>query len=203
MKAFTTLTSQVIPLDRKDVDTDMIIPADYLKGTGKGGYGEHLFQRLRDNEADFPLNDEKYKNAQILMAQENFGCGSSREHAVWALLEYGIQVVIAPSFADIFHSNSGKNGLLLVPLPKEAIQELIQQAQEQQLKLTVDLQQQVVTEEEGKEHAFFYDPFRKECLLKGNDDLDYLLENEPVIDEWQKEREKKLFYRTDQHKKTN
>lgn len=198
MKPFQTLTSMVIPLDIKDVDTDMIIPATYLTSTSEGGYGKNVFQRLRDERKDFPLNLAKYQDAKIIMAQDNFGCGSSREHAVWALMEYGIQVIIAPSFADIFQSNAGKNGLVLVALPQDVINAFIreQQEREEPREISVNLENQLVTFPDGSEHHFFFDPFRKDCILKGHEDLDYLLEHISQIEDWQQERENKLFYKT-------
>ena len=136
MQAFTQITSSVIPLPLKDVDTDMIIPAQYLTLTSKSGYGDHLFSRLREQDQDFVFNQACYQDAEILLSGENFGCGSSREHAVWALLQHGIKVVIAESFSDIFFNNSAKNGLLLVALAKSAIDDL--QRQVAQAPLNVD-----------------------------------------------------------------
>ena len=118
MDKFTTLTARCVPLEINDVDTDLIIPAQYLTSISRDGYGENVFRRLRDENPDFPLNQDKFKDVQILLAAKNFGCGSSREHAVWALQGYGFRVVIAESFADIFFSNSAKNGLLLISLPR-------------------------------------------------------------------------------------
>ena len=212
MQAFQYITSQLIPLDRKDVDTDMIIPATFLTSTSQGGYGENLFRRLRDSEPDFPFNQERFQKAQILIARDNFGCGSSREHAVWALLEYGIRVVIAPSFADIFFSNSAKNGLVTVILQEAIVDRMIREAGEQeQYEVMVDLEGQVIKipkmlkipgsrsqipkEEEG-EYTFPYDPFRKECILKGYDDFDYLMGRMGEIEGWQGKRDKELWYRT-------
>jgi len=203
MKAFSSITSTVIPLYRKDIDTDMIIPAQFLTSTGKGGYGANIFRRFRDKEADFPFNQEKYQDSQILVAGDNFGCGSSREHAVWALLERGIRVIIAPSFADIFQSNSAKNGLVLVALPEDVVQEIVTHAQaENPYQIEVDLKNQSITLADGSIHEFFFDPFRKECILKGLDDFDYLIESMPEIEQWQKKREEQLFYLTTQGQKT-
>jgi 3-isopropylmalate/(R)-2-methylmalate dehydratase small subunit len=173
MQAFKTLSSLVIPLAMDNVDTDMIIPAQYLTKVDKQGYGEHVFQRLREQDPDFVFNDPVYEDAAILLAGENFGCGSSREHAVWALLQAGIRVVIAKSYSDIFFNNSAKNGLLLVILGPSVIDEWLQQPS---LRLRVDLEHQCVITPEGEVHTFDYDPFRKDCFLKGQDDLAYLLE---------------------------
>ncbi len=202
MTPFTSLISTIIPLNRKDIDTDMIIPADYLKSVSSGGYGEHLFQRLRDGEPDFALNNPLFKDSQVIVAQDNFGCGSSREHAVWSLLEYGIKAIIAPSFADIFFSNSGKNGLLTIILPEEDIQNILQasESRTQQNKtfpISIDLESQSLEITDIGKFSFPYDPFRKDCILNGHDDLDYLLEHTNEINTWKEEREKEIFYKTD------
>lgn len=196
MKPFTTLTSRVIPLPLKDIDTDMLIPAQYLTSISKEGYGENLFRRLRDQDPQFPLNLEKFKGGHILVTQSNFGCGSSREHAVWALVSWGIRVVIAPSFADIFYSNSAKNGLLLVTLPQKTITEILNLAEAGDYDMTVNLEKQTVTLRDGTTVPFDYDPFRKACLLQGYDDMDYLLAERKDIEAYQKQREKNLFYST-------
>jgi 3-isopropylmalate/(R)-2-methylmalate dehydratase small subunit len=180
MKPFTTLTSKVIPLPRKDVDTDLIIPAQFLTSTSRGGYGPNLFRRLRDEDPQFPLNDPRYNDAQILVAESNFGCGSSREHAVWAIREAGIRVVIAPSFADIFFGNSAKNGLLLVQLSESVVATLLSDALARDVTLTVSLDAQSVLYN-GTEHSFSYDPFRKHCLQNGLEDLDYLMTHKEEI----------------------
>jgi 3-isopropylmalate/(R)-2-methylmalate dehydratase small subunit len=166
------------------VDTDMIIPADFLKGTGVGGFGEHVFSRLREGDPEFVLNNSAYDTAEILVAESNFGCGSSREHAVWALLEAGIHVVIAPSFSDIFFNNSAKNGLLLVKLPTEVVNQLLSHASEQQTHLIVDLENQKVKHEHLGHWEFDYDPFHKHCLLNGQDQLDYLYSRMDAIDKY-------------------
>ncbi len=184
MQAFQTLTSHVIPLPMKDVDTDMIIPAQFLTQTSREGYGEALFIRLKQQDKNFVFNQEKYQGANILLSGENFGCGSSREHAVWALLQGGIKVVIAESFSDILFNNAAKNGLLLIALPQATIASLSQQSQAEGLTLTVDLSAQTITHSNGEVYAFDYDPFRKDCLLQGNDDLDYLLDAMPTIDNY-------------------
>ncbi|MDF2379448.1 MAG: 3-isopropylmalate dehydratase small subunit [Candidatus Gracilibacteria bacterium] len=196
MQSFQTLSSQVLPLNIKDIDTDMIIPAQFLTQTGEGGYGEHVFQRLRLDK-NFPMNNQKYTGAQIIVAQDNFGCGSSREHAVWALLQYGIQVVIAPSFSDIFYSNSGKNGLVLITLEDQLIQSFIDTAEKnEEYILSIDLEEQTVITQEKNTHSFDFDPFRKECILKGHNDLEYLTDHMSEINQWQKNREENLYYST-------
>ncbi|MDP2625088.1 MAG: 3-isopropylmalate dehydratase small subunit [Candidatus Peregrinibacteria bacterium] len=196
MEPFIQIKSKVVPIPRSDIDTDMLIPAQYLTSISKEGYGENLFRRLRDEEPDFPLNQEKFEGAQILVAQNNFGCGSSREHAVWALMGWGFRVVIAPSFSDIFFSNSGKNGLVLVELPQEIVAEILEAAKYGNAEMSVDLKIQTVTLPDGTLYEFEFDPFRKDCILRGQDDLDYLLSHKKEIETWQAEREKQLFYST-------
>lgn len=193
MKPFTSISSIAIPLPRKDIDTDLIIPAQYLTSISRAGYGENLFRRLRDQEPDFPLNLPRYRGASILIAGANFGCGSSREHAVWALQGWGIKVVIAESFADIFAGNSAKNGLLLVQLPAAAIAQLLQAADQP---LTVDLEQQQVMLPNGTTLPFQYDPFRRHCLLNGLDDIDYLLSCHAEIAAFRAAQEGKRFFVT-------
>ena len=184
MEPFQTFSGLVFPLDRKNVDTDQIIPKQFLKRIERQGFGECLFYNWRFDEngnkrEDFPLNDPKYDGAQILVAGDNFGCGSSREHAPWALQDYGFKVVIAPSFADIFHNNCLKNGILTVELPEEEVRDLIDKAQRERLFLTVDLEKQVVLTGEKAIH-FDIDPYPKNMLLKGLDEigLTLLLEDE-------------------------
>lgn len=172
MKNFITFTSQVVPLPIKDVDTDMIIPAQRLTRIEKTGYGQFLFEHLRAMDANFPLHQVRYQGAQILLSESNFGCGSSREHAVWAIQQAGFKTVIAMSFSDIFFNNAAKNGLLLIALPEAVVRQWLQQ---ERIDLTVDLAQQIVTSDAGETHHFDYDPFIKQCLLEGLDDLDYLL----------------------------
>ena len=194
MKAFTTLTSKVAPLNLKDIDTDMIIPAQYLTGTGSSGYGEHLFSRLKENDPEFVTNQEKYKDSEILIAGDNFGCGSSREHAVWALSGAGFRIVIAPSFADIFYSNSAKNGLLLITLNEDLCNQVIEKATNTNFSISVNLAKQEIDLGEFGIKKFDYDPFRKTCLLKGQDDKDYILSKTDKIDQWQATRQKHTFY---------
>lgn len=175
MQPFKQVKSRVIPLPIKDVDTDMIIPAQFLTSISRDGYGQNLFRRLRDNDPDFPFNQSRYSGAEILVADDNFGCGSSREHAVWALAGAGVKAVIAKSFADIFFGNSAKNGLLLVVLPADVVDKLLEDGKPGDYTVEIDLEKQVVTTPDGKQHFFSYDPFRKHCLLNGLDDIDYIL----------------------------
>lgn len=175
MDIFKTLTGRAIPLDMDNVDTDMIIPAQFLTKINRNGYGEHVFQRLREQDKNFVFNDPHYQSLEILLSKENFGCGSSREHAVWALKQAGIKVVIAQSYSDIFFNNAANNGLLTIILPKADVHALIQQTITEHIEITVDLQQQTVMTKNAS-YPFDYDPFRKTCLLNGQDDFDYLLE---------------------------
>lgn len=174
MEPFSTVRSITAPIPLKDVDTDMIIPAQYLTSISREGFGENLFARLRATDPEFYMHREEFRSAQILVSDSNFGCGSSREHAVWALLDGGIRVVIAPSFADIFSSNSGKNGLLLVTLAPEIVRELLDQSATGAFELTVNLDDQVVSTRDGQSWKFSYDPFLRYCLIHGLDDMDYL-----------------------------
>lgn len=189
MQSFRTLTSGVMPLDRVNVDTDQIIPKQFLKRIERTGYGEFLFFDWR-KDADFELNNPRYRGAQILVAAKNFGCGSSREHAAWALADYGFRCVIAPSFADIFHSNAGKNGILLVTLPDEQVQTLLDRAtQTPHYKLTVSLEDQTVKDEEGFAASFTMDPFRRDCLLQGLDDIGLSLRHVAELDKFEKQHD--------------
>lgn len=184
MDAFKKHTGKVIPLPLRDVDTDQIIPAQFLTSVSREGYGENLFKRLRESDPAFVMNQERYKGGSILLTERNFGCGSSREHAVWALMGAGIRVVIGRSFADIFTSNSSKNGLLLVQLPDQTITELFSQAANADLSLTVDLESQKIIRPDGTDIEFQYDPFRRHCLLNGVDDIDYILSHRKQIEEF-------------------
>jgi 3-isopropylmalate/(R)-2-methylmalate dehydratase small subunit len=177
MQPFATHTGLVMPLDRVNVDTDQIVPKQFIKWVTREGYGRALFYDWRYLEGekpnpDFVLNYPRYKGASILLARANFGCGSSREHAPWALLDYGFRVIIAPSYADIFYNNSFKNGVLLVTLPDDQVNELYERtAKNEGYRLNVDLEKQTVTDDLGLKYAFQIDPFRRECLLKGLDDI--------------------------------
>lgn len=186
MKSFRTLTSQVLPLDRANVDTDQIIPKQFLKRIERTGYGEFLFFDWRKDK-NFELNDQRYKDAQILVAAKNFGCGSSREHAAWALSDFGFRCIIAPSFADIFHSNAGKNGILLVILPEHQVRILQERAAKKAgYKLTVSLEEQTVKDADGFSATFAIDPFRRDCLLNGLDDIGLSLRHAEALDSFER-----------------
>lgn len=171
MQPFATVTSVVTPLELSNVDTDQIIPKQFLKRIERTGYEDFLFYDWRQNP-DFALNNPAFAGSQILMAGKNFGCGSSREHAAWALAQYGFRCVIAPSFADIFHSNAGKNGIVLVTLPEPAIEQVMHKALAANgYALTVSLEANLVADGTGWSHSFSMDAFRRECLLQGLDDI--------------------------------
>jgi 3-isopropylmalate/(R)-2-methylmalate dehydratase small subunit len=188
MEPFRTLTSLAAPLDRANVDTDQIIPKQFLKRIERTGYGEFLFFDWRQTPEgepvpEFVLNDPRYKGAQILIAGKNFACGSSREHAAWALSNFGFRVVIAPSFADIFFSNAGKNGIVLVRLSEEQVNTLMNNAKTiANYQLTVSLENQTVTDSKGFSATFEIDPFRKFCLIEGLDDIGLTLRHEADLD---------------------
>ena len=194
MDAFTKLTAVAAPLPMANVDTDKIIPARFLKTIKRTGLGVHLLDTLRYDEngaerPDFVLNRAPYRKAQILIAHENFGCGSSREHAPWALLDFGIRCVIAPDFADIFFNNSFKNGILLIRLPRAVCDTLMGDAgMGGNARLTVDLARQVVVRPNGEEIAFEIDPFRKHLLLNGLDDIGQTLQHAPQIESYETRR---------------
>jgi 3-isopropylmalate/(R)-2-methylmalate dehydratase small subunit len=177
MDKFTTLTGVAAPMPMRNVDTDKVIPARFLKTIKRSGLGKHLFDPLRFDQhgaerPDFILNQDGYRKAQIIIAHENFGCGSSREHAPWALHDFGIRCIIAPSFGDIFFNNSFKNGLLPIRLPRAICDELIEDAKMGgNARLTIDLERQVVVRPNGDEIHFDIDPFRKHSLLNGLDDI--------------------------------
>lgn len=191
MEKFTTLTSLAAPLDRTNVDTDQIIPKQFLKRIERTGYGDFLFFDWRQTPegmpvADFVLNDPRYKGARILIAGKNFGCGSSREHAAWALENYGFRVVIAPTFADIFFSNAQKNGIVLARLREEQIEMLLRNAQTiPGYKLTVSLEDLTVSDEQGFKASFEVDPFRRSCLMEGFDDIGLTLRHAAALDTYE------------------
>ena len=191
MQPFRVHTGIAVPLDRANVDTDQIIPKQFLKRIERTGYGDFLFFDWRqtpngDPIPDFVLNDPRYKGAQILIAGKNFGCGSSREHAAWALGDFGFRCVIAPTFADIFFSNAGKNGILLVRLPESDVETLLQNAQKiPGYQLTVSLPDQTVTDGQGFSVKFEVDPFRKFCLLEGLDDIGLTLRHAAELDKYE------------------
>jgi 3-isopropylmalate/(R)-2-methylmalate dehydratase small subunit len=191
MQPFKTLTSIAAPLDRTNVDTDQIIPKQFLKRIERTGYGEFLFFDWRrkpngDPNSEFELNDPRYNGAQILIAGKNFACGSSREHAAWALSDYGFRVVIAPTFADIFFSNAGKNGIVLVRLSEEQVAQLLSNAKNiPNYQLTVSLEDQTVTDAHGFHATFEVDPFRKFCLIEGLDDIGLTLRHAAALDAYE------------------
>jgi 3-isopropylmalate/(R)-2-methylmalate dehydratase small subunit len=187
MNPFVIHTGLVAPLDRVNVDTDAIIPKQFLKRIERTGFGQFLFYEWRF-QADgtpidsFILNQPKYAGSTVLLARNNFGCGSSREHAPWALLDYGFRAIIAPSFADIFYNNCFKNGILPIKLSEEQVQELFNRAESRdQYQVTIDLQQQVVSDNDGLSYPFEVDPYRRYCLLNGLDDIGITLEHEDKI----------------------
>ncbi len=203
MDRFETVTGVVCPLDRSNVDTDAIIPKQFLKSIKRSGFGPNLFDDWRyldhgepgmDNSTrplnpDFVLNDVRYAGASILLARENFGCGSSREHAPWALTDYGFKVIIAPSFADIFFNNSFKNGLLPIALDADIVDRLFEQAVgERALQLTVDLEAQQIRGAADGPIAFEVDPFNKHCLLNGLDDIGLTLQHVDEIRAYEERR---------------
>ncbi len=194
MQPFTTLSGVAAPLDRVDVDTDQIIPKQFLKRIERTGFGPFCFfdWRYKDDGSlnpDFELNQPEYQAASILVAGRNFGCGSSREHAPWALEDMGIRAVLAPSFADIFFNNCFKNGMLPVVLPESVIEELLARAKERPgYALTIDLENQVVSDQEGVIASFDVDPFRKDCLIRGLDDIGLTMQHEPEITRFETSR---------------
>lgn len=200
MDKFTTLTGIAAPLNMANVDTDKIIPARFLKTIKRSGLGVNLFAGLRYDDMgaekpDFVLNQAKYRNAEILIAGANFGCGSSREHAPWALLDFGVRCVIAPSFADIFHGNCFKNGILPIVLPPEICAQLMDDAKlGTNARLTVDLETETITRPDGSKIPFKTDSFRKHCLLNGLDDIGLTLEHAKAIDQFEAERRQTQFW---------
>ncbi len=207
MKAFTVHKGLTAPLDRANVDTDMIIPKQFLKSIKRTGFGKNLFDELRyldvgkpDQDCsarplnnDFVLNQSRYEGASVLLARQNFGCGSSREHAPWALDDYGFRCVIAPSFADIFYNNCFKNGLLPIVLSEAQLDTLFAACEaEEGYTLTIDLERQVVITAAGDELAFEVDAFRKECLLKGLDEIGLTLQEDASIRTFETKHQQKF-----------
>jgi len=204
MQAFTQLTGIAAPLDRANVDTDMIIPKQFLKSIKRSGFGPNLFDELRyldegqpDQDSsqrpvnpDFVLNYPRYKGAKILLARDNFGCGSSREHAPWALLDFGISCVIAPSFADIFYNNCFKNGILPITLMDEQVDQLFEDTfAKEGFELTVDLEAGVIRGSSTGDIEFSIDSFRRHCLLNGLDDIGLTLEQTSAIKKYEHKRQ--------------
>jgi 3-isopropylmalate/(R)-2-methylmalate dehydratase small subunit len=187
MQPFRKHTGLVAPLDRANVDTDQIIPKQFLKRIERTGFGQFLFYDWRHEPSGtanprFVLNEPRYLGASILVAEKNFGCGSSREHAVWALADFGFRAVIAPSFADIFANNSAKNGLLTIVLPQQQASNLLRRAAEMEnYRLTIDLEQQEITDQQGFSASFHVDDFVRHCLLEGLDDIGLTLQHEAEI----------------------
>lgn len=196
MRKFVRHRGLAVPLDRKNVDTDAIIPKQFLTSIARTGFGQNLFDEWRYLDAGypgkdcatrplnltFPLNAPHYGGASILLTRDNFGCGSSREHAAWALLEYGFRVVIGPSFADIFYQNSLNNGLLILTLPSEQIDALFEAAQRSPLTLDIDLDaQRICADDAGIAHSFVMDPFRRDCMMRGVDGIDLTLTNAGAV----------------------
>lgn len=187
MEKFNTLTGIAAPMPMVNVDTDMIIPKQFLKTIKRSGLGANLFDEMRfdrqgNENPDFVLNQSQYRAAEILVAGDNFGCGSSREHAPWALLDFGIRCVIAPSFADIFYQNCFKNGILPIALPQEQIDVLMKDAEKgSNARQTIDLEAQTVTTSDGEVFSFEVDPFKKHCLMNGLDDIGLTMEKADSI----------------------
>lgn len=194
MEKFTKLDAVAAPLNMINVDTDMIIPKQFLKTIKRSGLGKNLFDEMRYGDdgseiEDFVLNQQAYRNAQILVAGANFGCGSSREHAPWALLDFGIKCVIAPSFADIFFNNCFKNGILPIALPQAEVDKLMSDAKQGNgTVLTINLEAQTITRPNGETISFDVDPFRKNCLIEGLDDIGLTLKKSEKIDAFEAER---------------
>ncbi len=201
MQAFTVLDGLVAPMDRANVDTDLIIPKQFLKSIKRSGFGPNLFDNLRyldegqpgqDNSRrplnpEFTLNQPRYRGASVLLARENFGCGSSREHAPWALEDYGFRCIIAPSFADIFFNNCFKNGMLPIVLEPALVDELFSAVAENEgYRLTIDLERQLIQRVDGDDIAFEVDSFRKHCLLNGLDDIGLTLQEADAIRAFEK-----------------
>jgi 3-isopropylmalate/(R)-2-methylmalate dehydratase small subunit len=203
MIAINTLTSAAVPLPRPNVDTDQIIPKQFLKRIERTGYGDFLFFDWRyqhegaqagQPDPSFILNDPAYKGAKILIASKNFGCGSSREHAAWALTDYGFLVVIAPSFADIFFSNAGKNGMVLVRLSESDVELLTARSTANPAhQITLNLEAQTVTDDQGFSAKFEIDPFRKYCLLNGLDDIGLTLRHAAELDQFESAHDKAFW----------
>ena len=194
MEKFTTLRGVAAPMPMTNIDTDMIIPKNFLKTIKRTGLGKGLFseQRYRDDGSENPgfvLNKPAYRNAKVLVAGDNFGCGSSREHAPWALLDFGIRCVISENFADIFYNNCFKNGILPIKVPKEVVDKLMDDASRgSNAVLEVDLEKQEIKGPDGGTVHFDIDPFRKRCLLEGLDDIGLTMEKSPEIDDFEKKQ---------------
>lgn len=191
MDKFTTLTGVAAPMPLVNIDTDMIIPKQFLKTIQRTGLGKNLFDEMRYDDngneiPDFVLNQPAYRNAEILIAGDNFGCGSSREHAPWALADFGIKAIISTSYADIFYGNCFKNGMLPIVLPQEQVDILMEDARKgANARIAIDLESQTVTSADGQVFSFEIDPFKKHCLLNGLDDIGLTLEKVTAIDSFE------------------
>lgn len=200
MKSFIVLTGIAAPLPMINIDTDMIIPKQFLKTIKRTGLGKNLFDEMRftidgKEKPDFILNKPKYRGANILISGDNFGCGSSREHAPWALLDFGITCIIAPSFADIFFNNCFKNGILPIVLPETVVRDLtLYVTKNEGVSLTIDLPKQLIKTPDGKEIPFNIDPFRKHCLVNGLDDIGLTLEHKEAIDSFEVKQKTKASW---------
>ncbi len=198
MEKFTTLTGVAAPMDMINVDTDMIIPKQFLKTIQRTGLGKHAFAEMRyddqgNENPDFVLNQPAYRSAKILVAGENFGCGSSREHAPWAILDFGIRCVIAPSFADIFYNNCFKNGILPIVLPQEDVDKLMDDAgRGANAVVSIDLENQTITGPDGGSIGFEMDPFRKHALLNGLDEIGESLQQSDAIASYEAKRDQEM-----------
>lgn len=195
MDKFETFTGIAAPMPLVNIDTDMIIPKQFLKTIKRSGLGANLFDEMRfdregNENSDFVLNKAPYRDAEIIVAGDNFGCGSSREHAPWALLDFGIKAVISTSFADIFYNNCFKNGILPVVLPAEAVEALMDDANKgENARITIDLENQKVVGADGQEFSFEIDPFKKECLINGLDDIGLTMEKSEAIEAFESQME--------------
>ena len=187
MEKCTTVRSKVIPLPLKNIDTDQILPAKFLTSVSRDGFGENLFYGLKGQDPDFVFNRPEFEGAAVLVVDDNFGCGSSREHAVWAIVGAGIRVVISKSFADIFYSNSAKNGLLLVTLPEDVVDRILEDALSGNYEVEVSLESQTVTLPDGTTHSFD---------LNGLDDIDYIRSRADDVDSFRKKQEENRFFTT-------
>lgn len=193
MEAIKKHTGLVYPLNRSNVDTDQIIPKQFLKRIERTGFGKYVFYHWRfdddgNKREDFSLNDPKYENATILVTGENFGCGSSREHAPWALLDYGFKVIIAPSFADIFYNNALKNGIVPIKLDEQQVNNWLKEAEETELTLTVDLESKTITDQQGNEFAFDIPEYHRQNLINGWDEIALTLQLEDKIRKYEETR---------------
>ncbi|MFI2855683.1 3-isopropylmalate dehydratase small subunit [Paenibacillus sp. JSM ZJ436] len=199
MEAFTKLNGLVAPVDRVNVDTDAIIPKQFLKRIERTGFGQFLFYEWRFDEqgeviTTFPLNQPRYQGASVLISRANFGCGSSREHAPWAIMDYGFRVVIAPSFADIFYNNCFKNGILPIKLSEEQVEELFQRTEAHEgYQLSVDLENKLLSDDQGLQIQFDLDEHRRQFLLQGLDDIGLTLQHADAIDAYEQEHHNRLF----------